>query len=1168
MDTIITNNPWLGLESYKEGQILYGRDDDIRDLSQSILNDTDTLLYGKSGIGKSSILNAGILPAARRHGYLPVVIRLSHKGADSYLYQIHQAILNAISAVSDQQSSLVNEESLIREIVPCKDSVRESLYEYFHRHTFHDSEGRLLKLLIIYDQFEEIFTLQESTHQKKKFFLHLADLLNDVMPDELQQKVEMSSSDQMEVDLLSEDNFHTLFDDLNLNVENNLPEYISDLEHHFVFTIREDFLSEFEYYSANIPSLKQNRYNLRPINEEQAAQIILRPMPGLIDLSVAKLIIQKVTGKSDFDLDGIPEIEVDSAVLSLYLNRLYDAKEGDSVTEKLVEDKGGEIISDFYIDALSNVSESTIEYLEDMLLNGQGRRDNITIYDAKNDGRISDEELDILCNQKKILRQFNYAGDLRIEYVHDILCPVVKEHKEERLAIKQQEEERKRELEERRMILLQEEQKRKEIELRAAVEKRKLEEEAKEIKRKNKQKFLLIYCAFNLLVFVGLGWWFLWERPYSEYYASFTTVNGWPNGLGEKLNPKNSELNKHLINYYKLTRKGLLGGNKFSKVEVFNTEGRSANNLFYHQPVVGLIETELSDARAREFSLLQRSASMWVYMSNSENSEVASRCIAYDINNNELYSIDYYRDITYDSSDRNKYVQWAVFKDANGRQLIVTDNGIDRMRQTIDNGIVTSCLFFTQLGVPQKNVLGKYGYNYSVNDSTKLIHKITDVDKFGTLIDSSTVSYKYNKYARVDITSTYIADYSNHGMILRRYDNHIDTLLFHGNGTIKYGNLNVCSDGITKVIFEYDNNCKLKKRYKYNGDALTESRDYKYLSHSDKVEECLCYDNGKSYTERYEYPNDSVVVQSFWNADVKVVCSRTIDAWKNPIVYHQRKTTISQDSLYNIEVVEFRDVDGNLTESANGCAKYTIVNDRATGNPKLKYHYDSKNLICKSEWNEYDEYGNRIARSVAGIDGTPVRSADWDWDGFCYYKMAVLKDFGDKSYLAIKGLNEFNEPSYVIYKEDLYELSELPMQREMVPVAESENAYKYVITLSSELVEPIGNRQQVPYIHITDKNGSVYQMRSRSDSTKCNDYLRDGDIIYQIGMWKLYDSEKVLQSEWNRLRYHGGTIKVLRISDNAFVDFTFALPKGYLGAKYYMMPLTKLESDRLNRTSY
>ena len=76
MEELNSKNPWLGLESYKEGEVLYGRDDDIRDLTQCVLNDIDTLLYGKSGIGKSSILNAGILPAARRNGYIPIMVRL------------------------------------------------------------------------------------------------------------------------------------------------------------------------------------------------------------------------------------------------------------------------------------------------------------------------------------------------------------------------------------------------------------------------------------------------------------------------------------------------------------------------------------------------------------------------------------------------------------------------------------------------------------------------------------------------------------------------------------------------------------------------------------------------------------------------------------------------------------------------------------------------------------------------------------------------------------------------------------------------------------------------------------------------------------------------------------------------------------------------------------
>ena len=69
-------NPWKGLKAYSEGEILYGRNDDIQALSQYIINNTQTVLYGKSGIGKSSILNAGVFPVARQHGLYPVPVRL------------------------------------------------------------------------------------------------------------------------------------------------------------------------------------------------------------------------------------------------------------------------------------------------------------------------------------------------------------------------------------------------------------------------------------------------------------------------------------------------------------------------------------------------------------------------------------------------------------------------------------------------------------------------------------------------------------------------------------------------------------------------------------------------------------------------------------------------------------------------------------------------------------------------------------------------------------------------------------------------------------------------------------------------------------------------------------------------------------------------------------
>ena len=101
-------------------------------------------------------------------------------------------------------------------------------------------------------------------------------------------------------------------------------EYIEEDMFRVVFTLREDYLSYLERYTTRIPSMKMNRYCLLPITEEQAVTIIMEPCPGLVSREVARTIIEKITGETDFSLDGHPEIFVDSAILSLYLSRLYD----------------------------------------------------------------------------------------------------------------------------------------------------------------------------------------------------------------------------------------------------------------------------------------------------------------------------------------------------------------------------------------------------------------------------------------------------------------------------------------------------------------------------------------------------------------------------------------------------------------------------------------------------------------------------------------------------------------------------------------------------------------------------------------------------------------------------------------------------------------------------
>ena len=88
------NNPWLGLESYSVGDAtrFYGRNSDIEVVSNSIYDNFITTIYGISGAGKTSLLNAGLTPELLAHNFLPVRIRLNHNSHTPYEMQIIDSI--------------------------------------------------------------------------------------------------------------------------------------------------------------------------------------------------------------------------------------------------------------------------------------------------------------------------------------------------------------------------------------------------------------------------------------------------------------------------------------------------------------------------------------------------------------------------------------------------------------------------------------------------------------------------------------------------------------------------------------------------------------------------------------------------------------------------------------------------------------------------------------------------------------------------------------------------------------------------------------------------------------------------------------------------------------------------------------------------------------------
>ncbi len=1116
-------NPWLGLESYQEGEILYGRDNDIRDLTQSVLNDVGTLLYGKSGIGKSSILNAGVIPAARRYGYLPVLIRLSHKGLYSYLQQIKESIANAIVpipvdengnlTVLSQEEQSVREQELglrIREVVACKDKDKETLYEYFHRHTFHDKEEKRIKLLIIFDQFEEIFTLQKDSMAKKRFFAELASFLNDVMPDDLQGGVMMQSDVQKEVTVFDANAIDDLFDDLIVTSENCIPEYVTDNTIHLVFTIREDFLSEFEYYSTAIPSLKQNRYGLRPINEEQASQIILRPVPGLISESVARLIIENVTGRNDFILDGVPEIEVDSAVLSLYLNRLYDAKEGDVITAELVEQKGGEIISNFYNDAISAISESTVEYLEDRLLNGQGRRDNITVYDAVHEGNVTEKELDILCNKKKILRLFNYAGDLRIEYVHDILCPVVKAHKDERVSLKQQEAEH---------------------EALVKRQKEELEKVEREARRQRRKIRLRLNVSLFLLVAGIVTWaiWFFFNRmTFKESYADFTVRYGWPEGIGKRLSDSEK---RQMPVYYQLVRYGY--NKKNTRVNVLNSLKQPARNKFDESPLVRLYETEGSDLQAKEFALLQQQTVYWKYTSDNNNN--VFRKTAYGMNDEELYSIQFFRSSQSENGEMagaTGNLVWANYINNAGQSLRIRDNGADRIRIVVNDstGYYESYRFFNETGTPQPNHIGVYGYRYIFGEDGRILQKIP-VDAFGDPIEEAAIIYEsFDKFGRWLQASAGKAEYHSR-MVVFAMKERTDSLLFGEKGELNYRSETMQDESYS---FYYEKGKSVDVAYYRIGN---EGRMLAYQEQilprtSSNVRQTRYFyaDSVMPYRIKHEETEGSRFFVAYYGG----VWPSQIDIPINEGTYHKMVIdTLNENGLTKV-VAEYLDVNDSLSLLCEYNRDVAYYNDK---NEMIKHVTYKNDSICYAYLNEY-ENGEIVAQSVMGMDGkTPVRYPKMEMEQLCYYKMKYVRNFSG-NLVAIKGVNEFGEESLITTIKDgellEYRLAVLPSQLFSV---EDERGKRQIhgTQMYFESLRQIDWTNRVEYIRISDMQGTWYQSG-----------IRDGDLL--IG------------------NPTAAIVKVARpnAEKNTYDILEFDIPKGEEGIEHYPVYFNQKEMERYN----
>ncbi|HEX8115318.1 MAG TPA: ATP-binding protein, partial [Kofleriaceae bacterium] len=394
-DRLDIDHPWPGPDSFGTGDkdFFRGRESEIKQLLQLIDRAHSVVLYGASGLGKTSLINAGLVPRLPPDKYFAVPIRISYVAGGS--------------AVSEQIQA---------EIYRCRSGPGmpaprpgRTAWELLH---LSDEPIEGAQPLLIFDQFEELFTIGVGTPQATQLVDELNALIEGVPPASVQERLDQNLD---EARLFS----------------------FERKDHRVLISIREDFLYGLEALRNEVPSIIHNRLRLGPLSGTKALEVVLqRPAakpeagPGepaavapLVAPDVAELIVRTVATSVPDDRP-LEVLEVEPALLSILCAELARRRSpGTPITRDLVTGNRAVIISSFYERCLHDVPDAVRAYIEDALVTATGFRTSTVVTEALAVPGFTGQVLSDLVN-RRLVRVIERQKGKWLELTHDILTEI------------------------------------------------------------------------------------------------------------------------------------------------------------------------------------------------------------------------------------------------------------------------------------------------------------------------------------------------------------------------------------------------------------------------------------------------------------------------------------------------------------------------------------------------------------------------------------------------------------------------------------------------------------------------------------------------------------------------------------------------------------------------
>lgn len=213
------SNPYIGPRAFQSGEPIYGRERESRQLVNLIVAERIVLLYSPSGAGKTSLIQAAIMPQLQKMKFqvLPVVRVNLDAGVDGQAINryVYSAMLSLEEGIPLEQRS--KPEAL----------AEKSLAEYLDAYPKIEG-GRGIEVLL-FDQFEEILTLNPADQAAKQAFFQ------------------------------------------------QVGEALDAPKRWALFSMREDYVAALDPYLMEIPSRFRTTYRLDLLGSEAARQAIQQP---------------------------------------------------------------------------------------------------------------------------------------------------------------------------------------------------------------------------------------------------------------------------------------------------------------------------------------------------------------------------------------------------------------------------------------------------------------------------------------------------------------------------------------------------------------------------------------------------------------------------------------------------------------------------------------------------------------------------------------------------------------------------------------------------------------------------------------------------------------------------------------------------------------------------